>query len=100
VPGLVVGFHQPRRTAPPQRTVRRVQTEPAAGGQDPKRLPRHGVPVRLADVLNGLAAVYEIERSVVVAPEVDHGVEGELHGPELGQHGLTGRATLVEGVTL
>ena len=51
-------------------------------------------------MLNGLAAVDQIERPVVVAREIDHGVEGELHRPQLGQHGLARRASLVDGVTL
>ena len=63
-------------------------------------LPHHRVPVLLADVLNGLAAVDQVERPVLVAAEVDHGVEGELHRPELGTHRLARRPSLVDGVTL
>ena len=97
---LVVVVHQLVRTQPPHGPVGRVEAEPPAGRQHAERLACHRAPLGLGDVLNGLAAVDEVEGAVLVAPEVDHGVEGELHRAELGEHRLARRATLVDLVTL
>ena len=57
------------------------------------------VAVRLADVLDRLPAVDQIEGVVRVAPQVHHGVKGELHRPELGDDRLPGRPALVDLVS-
>ena len=97
---LVVVVHRLVRAQPPHGPVGRVEAEPPAGCQDAERLACHLLTLGLGDVLNGLAAVDEVEGAVLVAPEVDHGVEGELHRAELGEHRLAGRATLVDLVSL
>ncbi len=97
---LVVVVHGLLRAQPPHRSVRRVQAEPPARSQHPERLASDGVTVGLADVLNGLPAVDEVERAVLVTAEVDHGMEGELHRPQLREHGRTAGATLIDPVAL
>ncbi len=97
---LVVVVHRLVRAQPPQRPIRRIEAEPAAGRQDAERLARHLLTLGRRDVLNGLAAVDEVEGPLLVAPEVGHGVEGELNRAELGDHRFARRTTLVDLVAL
>ena len=97
---LVVVVHQLGRTEAPHRPVGRVEAEPPAGRQHPEGLSHDGVAVGLAHVLNRLPAVDEVERAVLVAAQVDHGVEGELHRPELALYGRAGRPAPVDLMAL